>query len=219
MTILPDNTIIPDTGSSAGELFSDIEDILTSIGEGLASAQKALDLGALEAQKRILEDDTLSGYGLTATWYAMPEAEFTIKMEISTSAEEAVETDSAGRPAKLMKTRVKAAMSNAKYNSLYKRDSRQESTLRVKFVPLPAPERVMVPDVVGLDVDSARAALGSAAVNAFFTDKNGEIWTADDGVTIAQSIPGGELITVERMITVMVRERTAAEKKAAGAAK
>ncbi|MCL2031961.1 MAG: PASTA domain-containing protein [Methanomassiliicoccaceae archaeon] len=208
----PDNLVTPD--NSIGEFYSDIESVLTSIGEGLASAQRVLDIGAMETQKKIWEDDTLSGYGLTATWYAMPEAEFTIKMEISTSTEETVEFDASGKATRVPRTRIKAAMSNAKYNSLYKTDTVQESTLRVRFVPVPMPERLQVPNVVGLDLESARAALGEASVNAFFTDKSGEVWTAGDGMVIAQSIPGGELITVERMITAIVRDKTAAEKAA-----
>ena len=193
-----------DTPSTAvGDFYADITDILTSLGRGLANAQKELDIGAIQMQKAILEDETLSGYGLSANWFVMPEAEFNMRMELGVSEEEKIEGTVSGK-AQTRGVKMMAALSNAKYNSLYESESKQESSLRVRFVPVPMPTVVKIPNVVGSPVASARAALAGASVNAMFISEKGEAWTADSGKVALQSIPGGEVMLAEKVLVVTV---------------
>jgi hypothetical protein len=192
-----------DPSSAVGDFYSDIEQILTSLGKGLANAQRALDIGAIQAQKAILEDETLSGYGLTANWYVMPEAEFTMRMELGVSEEETVEGTIDGKT-ELRSRKMMASLSNAKYSNLYKSDSKQESMLKIKFVPVPMPAVVKIPNVLGNPVASARAALAGASVSAMFINEKGEAWTEDTGKVALQSIPGGEVMLAEKVLVVTV---------------
>jgi hypothetical protein len=184
--------------TAIGEFYSDLAEILTSLGEGIASAQRQLDLSAMKTQKEILEDELLSGYGLTANWYVMPEAEFTLKIELSTYKEEYEE----GTKEKKTTNKILAALSNAKYNSLYKTEKTEESTLRVRFVPVPMPAVVKIPNVVGSTVEAARQILSGSAVSHAFIDKSGNVWSESGGVVIAQSIAGGEVMLADKTLVI-----------------
>ena len=185
-----------------GDVYSDISGILANIGEGLANAQLQLDMGALRMQKEILNDSELSGYGLTATWYVMPEVEFDLKMEIEMSYEKTEEgTINQMRPVKLL-----ARVPDTKYNSLYKTSSTQETSLRVKFVPVPMPAVVRIPKVTGSTVAAARRILSGAAVNSSFIDKNGNDWGVKDGVVTAQSVSEGEVMMADKVLVLTAEE-------------
>ena len=201
------------SSTPVGEFYADIADILTNLGEGIASAQKKLDIGAMMAQKAILEDETLSGYGLSANWYVMPEAEFNMSMELGISIKEKVEGETDGGRIVSSGTKIVAALTSAKYESLYESESRQESSLRVRFVPVPMPSVVLIPNVVGMKTSDARKELAFAGVNAKLVDeKNGEAWiSGTKGKVSYQSIPGGRVMVADRTLTVKVKGRNVAD--------
>jgi len=199
----PPITPPPDGKTAVGEFYSDIADILCSLGEGLASAQHQLDKGALATQKMILEDEELSSYGLSATWYVMPEAEFNIRMELTMSYEEKEEGTKKGTVPAL---KLRAAVSDAKYNSLYNVNSKQETSLKIKFVPVPMPEIVKIPKVIGLTAGVAREILSRDAIRASFVDDEGNAWTTGKGKVASQSIPAGEVVLATKVLVVTVRE-------------
>ena len=185
-----------------GDVYSDISGILANIGEGLANAQLQLDVGALRMQKEILNDSELSSYGLTATWYVMPEVEFDLKMEIEMSYEKTEEgAISPTRPIRLL-----ARVPDTKYNSLYKTSSTQETSLRVKFVPVPMPAVVRIPKVMGSTVAAAKKILSGAAVNSSFIDKNGDDWGIKDGVVTAQSVSEGEVMMADKVLVLTAED-------------
>ena len=208
---LPDGSGTADMKTAMGEFYADIGDILSSIGDGLSGAQRRLDEGAMQTQKELMEDETLSGYGMSAAWYVMPEAEFTMKLEIGVSAEEKLEVNSDGRLAVSSKTKVVAALSNATYNSVYKTENRQESTLRVKFVPVPMPAYIKTPDLVGMHIAAAKRVLEETDAKAAFISATGEVWTDADGIVEAQSTPAGDLMLAERSLIITVRNITKEE--------
>ena len=59
---------------------SDLSEIITDLGVGIAQAQRNLDMVSLEMQREILKDPELAAMGFNATWYAIPETSFTLKM-------------------------------------------------------------------------------------------------------------------------------------------
>jgi len=158
----------------------------------------------MRTQKEILEDETLSGYGMSATWYVMPEAEFTMKLELGVAKEENLEVNLDGKVVMNSKTKVVAALSNATYNSLYNLHSKQESTLRVKFVPVPMPAVVIVPEVTGLSLTAARKALSS--VNTVYMGRDGTAWMSNSGLVVSQSVKGGDVMLADRTLIVTVEE-------------
>lgn len=128
---------------------SDLSDIITELGVGIAQAQRQLDLASLEIQKEILADAEMAALGFNATWYAIPEASFTLKMEYTYS-----ETG---------EKKINVVPMNASYNNIFNTTRAEESTLSLRFVPIPAPDsvtqRVNMPDLVGLTLEDAKQLL------------------------------------------------------------
>ncbi|MDR0791615.1 MAG: PASTA domain-containing protein [Methanomassiliicoccaceae archaeon] len=205
VTPVPKESEDVDPKTAVGEFYSDIADILNNLGQGLANAQKKLDIGAMMSQKEILEDDVLSGYGLSANWYVMPEAEFNMMMELGVTEREEVEGELADGRLESSNTKIVAALSDAKYSALYNSELRQESSLRVRFVPVPMPSVVMIPDLVGLPVAAALSTVSEARVGSRFINEDGESLTDEKGVVISQSISGGHVMLADRTLVVTVR--------------
>lgn len=134
--------------NTAPGIYTDLSSIITELGKGIAQAQLALDESSIAIQNKILADDKLYGMGLQATWYVMPEAEFTLKMDYAVTEEKT----STGQ---ILSSKVSAAPSNATFNNYFKSEKREESSVRLKFVPIPANEKMLerkyMPDLSGLN--------------------------------------------------------------------
>lgn len=138
----------------------DLADIITELGVGLANAQRALDQNSIEMQKQILNDAQLRAYGLNATWFAIPETTFSLKMEYAFS-EEQIPNINSGQP---RFPRMRIIPANATYKNTYNSSGSTESTLNLRIVPIPAPEKiaenVIVPNLVGMELEEAEDILG-----------------------------------------------------------
>lgn len=130
--------------TKAPSMYANLSDIIAELGKGIAQAQRALDESAIETQNKILADDRLYSMGLQATWYTMPEAEFTLKMDYMVTEEK----NSSG---KVLGRSIKAVPSNATYNNYFKSERRESSSVRLRFLPIPMTdrmlERVYMPDL------------------------------------------------------------------------
>lgn len=131
--------------------FVEMSDIVVELGKGIAKAQQALDMAAIETQKQILDNEELRSMGLNATWYAMPEVTFNLKMDYSVSKEDATEGEKS--------TRIKLSPINAKYRNYFKVSEGIQSQLNLKFTAIPPPasitQSIMVPDLVGKTMEQA----------------------------------------------------------------
>lgn len=114
-------------------LFDDLSDIITNIGRGIAEAQVELDRSSIEVQKVLDEDEELSGFGLQANWYVMPETTFTLKMEYTMVEEK--ESEGSGP----FNKRIFISPVNAKYQNYFKSTESTESEFKFKIVPVPPP--------------------------------------------------------------------------------
>ncbi|MCR5458967.1 MAG: DUF4332 domain-containing protein [Acetatifactor sp.] len=125
------------SSNSAPSAYSDLCDVISELGKGIAQAQQALDESSIAIQNKILENDEMYAMGLQATWYAIPETEFTLKMDYATSQNKLItgKTNFGG---------LKIAPSNATFQNLFKTDKREESTLKLKIVPIPATDKMLV---------------------------------------------------------------------------
>ena len=136
------------TEDSTPNIYSDLSNVLTELGKGVANAQHALDQSSLDIQNEILKDDRLYGMGLQATWYVMPEVEFTMKMDYSVY-EERTESGEI-KPAK-----ISILPSNATYSNLFKSSKKEESSVRLRIVPIPANDKFVkrryMPNLLGKD--------------------------------------------------------------------
>ena len=113
--------------------FCDMSEMMVEVGRGVAEAQHQLDLSSIDVQQYIESNEDLRDYGLSATWYAMPETTFHMKVNYSMVREETEEGSKPGHK------RMIIAPINAKYQNYFKSTTSSESELRFKIVPVPPP--------------------------------------------------------------------------------
>ncbi|TDQ71278.1 helix-hairpin-helix protein [Methanimicrococcus blatticola] len=186
----------------------DLPEMLTQLGRGIGQAQRELDLNALKMQKEILKSRDLTEYGLQPTWYSMPEVDFTLKMEYNVASERSEDgTVSPGR--------VEIIPVNAKYTSLFTSAAKEESSLTIKFVPIPPSEvlvrRREVPDMTGMTAEEAKTALSERGIRPIFytaIDMPPEYAFGDDRTEITyQSVKSGEYLGIGEEIFVLATFR------------
>lgn len=186
--------------------YVDLAEIITELGKGIANAQHQLDMNAIETQNKIFDDDTLSRYGMNATWYTIPEASFTLRMEykVSKESEEHGNSDS--------QKRFRIIPSNATYNNLFKSERNEESTLSLRFVPVPLPEqfteRRSVPNLLGKTIEQSKAILDDLGIDSSFETESGKTSNGMGTEVTRQSISGDKLVKIGEKLTVFVTTDT-----------
>ena len=118
-------------------LIDPLERVLVQIGQGVASAQRALDLNSVATQMLLTSDPVLSELGLTATWYHMPEVEAELKLAFSLRREDKV----VNNQLVARKFRMYAAPYNAAYQNSFGSQVSGTSQIKFKIVSIPAPNR------------------------------------------------------------------------------
>lgn len=188
----------------------DLRDIISELGAGLADAQKALDMNSIAVQKEILADPDLRAYGLNATWYTIPETTFSLKMTYHFAEESTTSMEGKGEGKALLETprrlRMRIVPSNATYNNTYKTSGEQESTLTLRFVPIPPPEgttdRIEMPNLVGGSVDEAIASLQELGLEYELVRVKGEPKNGLHTEVVRQSLSSGATITDLSLIEI-----------------
>lgn len=146
--------------------YTNLSDVIAELGKGIAEAQKKLDESAIETENMILQNDRLYHAGIRATWYVMPEVEFSLKMDYSVSTEEKTEvnintnnsTTSSEKPTRRIRsiTGINVLPMNATSQTYFRSEKAEQSVLKLRFVPVPAAdgitERKYVPDCTGKTV-------------------------------------------------------------------
>ncbi|MEJ6951285.1 DUF4332 domain-containing protein [Natronospora cellulosivora (SeqCode)] len=137
------------------QFFFDMKQIIVSIGEGIAEAQQALDFNAIETQKTINNDEELRNSGIAATFYTMPETNFSLKMNYTVKRQ-------ASKNGKV-NNNILISPINARYQNLFKMTLSSQSELNVKFVPTPPPptisQIIIVPDLISMNYSQAKKVL------------------------------------------------------------
>ena len=116
-------------------LISPLERIISSIGQGLADAQRAMDLNSIATQTRIENEPTLKEHGLEATWYHMPETEVELKLALNFRREDKIKNNRFIS----RKFRMYGAPLNATYHNAFKSDISGSSRVKFKVVSIPPP--------------------------------------------------------------------------------
>jgi len=119
-------------------LVRPLGEVLARVGEGVAQAQRAMDLASIATQTLIDNDPVLSEYGLQATWYHMPEVTLELKMSLAMKRE--TRTDTSGRVL-VSKLRLLAAPYNAKLQNTLGLDVQGTSVVKARIVSIPPPPR------------------------------------------------------------------------------
>jgi hypothetical protein len=118
-------------------LISPLEQIIARIGQGMADAQRALDLNSIATQTQIENDPALREFGLEATWYHMPETEVELKLALNFRREDKVKNN------KFIsrKFRMYGAPLNAAYQNAFKANVSGSSQIKFKIVSIPPTRR------------------------------------------------------------------------------
>lgn len=148
--------------------FDDMADIIVNLGKGIAEAQHVLDMNAIQTQQAINDDPEIRSTGLMATWYAIPEATFNLKMNYTVALEQnSSGKTTSGNPAAPVK-KILISPINAKYQNYFKVNESMQSELNLKFVPVPPPSQIsqvlFAPDLVGQTLDDAKKTIAEASL-------------------------------------------------------
>ncbi|SDB15092.1 protein of unknown function [Pseudobutyrivibrio sp. YE44] len=172
---------------TAPTIYSDLSDMISNLGKGIAEAQLALDQSSIDIQNRILQDDLLYNMGLQATWYVMPEAEFTLKMDYAVSEMR----DTTGQT---LTSSISAVPSNATFNNIFKTEKREESTLKLRFVPIPAEDkktkRIFMPDFSSFtSVEEIEDAMEQCGIENYIISPEGTDKYRDETIKVVDQSP------------------------------
>ena len=193
-----------DVEDPTSEFYTSLPEVLTELGKGIGQAQRELDLYAIDVQNTILKDKQLADYGLNATWYTMPEICFDLKMEYSITEIRKEEGEKLIRKLYIMP-------SNAKYESMFQLNRKEESALSIKFRPTPPPSfniiRTEVPNLYGMTKLEAKAVLADAEIDAIFVDNTEQDIEDSKTKVIHQTVKPGDFLLEGDKLTVTVESK------------
>ncbi len=118
-------------------LVHPLEEIIARIGQGVANAQRALDLNSIATQTLLSNDPVLKEYGLEATWYHMPEVNLELKMTLTLRREDQVRDSKVV----LRKLRMYAAPFNSSYQNSFNTEVSGVSQIKARIVSIPPTRR------------------------------------------------------------------------------
>lgn len=171
-------------------LSAPLGELISSVGRGVAEAQRELDAATIERIRELYASDEdlaveLQRIGYRPTWYHIPEAEAEIAVALSITSEERSE----GRP----RLKMYGAPLDASYTNRFSYSLTAQSRLKFRVVPVPpspqAEALVVVPAVVGKTVAEARALLSAIGVPHRFPDG-----AADASLITSASVGPGALL-------------------------
>lgn len=124
-----------------GELISTtLEEVLVAVARGIGEAQAALDAQTIDLQRRLDEDPVMAQYGLSATWYQMPNTQLQLKVAVDLQESGSI-TPPPPIPGALGGfmniPRMHIAPLNARYLSQFSYDAQAATTLSLTIVPVP----------------------------------------------------------------------------------
>ncbi len=155
-------------------LSAPMEQVITSLGTGIARAQRELDRYAIESQREINQDPLLVEAGLQATFYQIPKAELELTMAIALEGEPAAPktvSRATRAAASLQAVRLKQLHLqpvNAAYTNQFGFDVQASSKLKLTIVPVPPPgaEAAITPQLSRDEVEKIASTKLAAAQSA-----------------------------------------------------
>ncbi|MFA0961059.1 PASTA domain-containing protein [Roseivirga sp. BDSF3-8] len=151
-------------------LSAPLGNLIASIGEGVAEAQKALDAASLAQTLAIYSDEEgddmmnkLRAIGYQPTFYVLPETEVEAKVSLALTASGTTSAPGTGQLAHPRKARAYATPVNANTNNKYNLNAEASATLKFKIVPVPPAEGTtdlrVAPNLVGKELNMAATIL------------------------------------------------------------
>ena len=205
-------------------LASPLGDVIASVGEGVADAQRALDESALSATLDLYREDsealmsTLREIGYRPTFYVLPETtgEVHVSMRISgnNGSNVSMPPPTAARATALRATvpqltrlrarpraRTYVTPVDAGFANKYAYASTASAKLTFKIVPVPPPSGAedmrAVPDLEGRTADLVLTALAALDLEVRLIDSVGnDIDTPDPGFVVSETLPPANSIVL-----------------------
>ena len=166
-----------DTQQVIDALSLPLGELIASVGRGVAEAQREMDAASISVLQEIYSRGDglfveLQRIGYRPTWYHIPEAEGDLQITLTATSEQ---TTGAAAPT-LGSSRIKlyAAPVDAAYASRFGFNVQASSRVKFRIVPVPpstaADSLQVVPLLVGMTVEEARARLDSLKMAGTFPD-------------------------------------------------
>jgi hypothetical protein len=186
------------------EIFSiPIGDMIASVGQGVATAQAALDHASIEATLAIYSaggDEALRllrSIGYQANFYAIPKASGKIMVALSIFSE----TTTEGSQFRLMASPLNPNISNK-----YGFTGNASAEITFDILPVPPNEQIrQTPDLVDMSAGLAASTLADLGLDADFVDSKGLIIENPENRKVnAQSPAAGSIVKVASKVTLTV---------------
>ncbi|MEQ6918134.1 PASTA domain-containing protein [Halomonas aquatica] len=184
--------------------------IIASVGQGVAQAQRALDEQALAQLEALYQEGDeamalLRRSGWQPTFYTLPETEGEVKVALSLSGQGEASRQTSSPPGRLAKSRIAlyAAPVDAGYQNRFGYQATIGASLRFRIVPVPPPPEaedlpiVAVPRLVTMPSDEAQQLLSEFRLE-MQVDPSG----ASSGVVLTQVPTPGEVLRRGDIVTV-----------------
>jgi hypothetical protein len=184
------------------EIFSiRFGDMIASVGEGIATAQAALDQASLEATLAVYSDTAdsdlklLREIGYQPTFYAIPKASGKMMVALSMFSE----TTAEGQRLRLMASPLNPTLSNK-----YSYSGSASAEVAFDIVPVPPNEQIRrVPDVVGEAGADAGSKLRDLGLDVDFVDSAGApIPVAGHRSVTLQMPSNGSIVKIGTLVTL-----------------
>lgn len=198
-------------------LSAPLGDLIAAVGRGVAQAQQALDRQALETFKAVynLGDASyaeLRQIGYQPTWYRIPEVSAEMYVSLSASGEERLRVGGPAAPTVQQvlpeqaqgRIQLYATPVDASYSNTYNYNLKASSLIKFRIVPVPpAPQAEglqVVPDLVGMTYDEARAMLDQLRITYSLSDA-GDQPKGDERIEAIAPKPGS-LLTAGQAVSI-----------------
>jgi hypothetical protein len=169
-----------DSLENALESFSaPIEKVISALGQGIADAQRAMDLNSIQMQETIDSDPVLSQYGIQAPWYQFPKVDLQLTMSLTVAEDQETSNPAPASSLSLALARplrVIAQPVSASFQSHFNYSGQAASQINLSIVPVPAPrpgDQVTLPPKMK-QADVQDAALASPAKFVTMKDNQGK---------------------------------------------
>ena len=192
-------------------LATPLGELISSIGEGVADAQAALDAASLAQTLEIYNDENgdetikkLREIGYQPTFYALPETEVEANVSLAlsgtTGATSSISESGSLTKKVIGKTKVYVAPLNASNTNKYNMNVNASTKLKFKIVPVPPSEAIsdvrVVPDLTGKTEAEVETLLQEFGLTYEITADSG------GGTVINQSPLGGTIGKVDDVIQI-----------------
>lgn len=178
-------------------------DLIASVGEGVATAQAAMDHASLEATLAVYSDNADPGLailrhiGYQPTFYVIPKASGKMQVSLSMFSE----STSGGARLRLVASPLNPTLSNK-----YGYNANASAEISFDIVPVPPNEQIRrMPDVGGKAADAAAATLAGLGLASAFVDDIGAAVASPTGRTVKlQSPAAGTIVKIDAIVTLTI---------------